>query len=104
MPTLDWLNNQAAKRAAVKVPYRLLEVVPELYAGEANTDNMLIQGDNLQALKSLLPLYAGKVKCIYIDPPYNTRSAFEHYDDNLEHSLWLSMMFAISKIWMIKFY
>jgi adenine-specific DNA-methyltransferase len=54
---------------------------------------MLIQGDNLQALKALLPMYAGKVKCIYIDPPYNTRSAFEHYDDNLEHSVWLSMMY-----------
>ncbi len=104
MPTLDWLNNQAAKRAAVQVPYRLLEAVPELCAGDANTENMLIQGDNLQALKSLLPLYAGKVNCIYIDPPYNTRSAFEHYDDNLEHSLWLSMMFAINKIWMIEFY
>ncbi len=93
MPTLDWLNNQVAKRAAVKVPYCLLEAVPELCAGEADTENMLIHGDNLQALKSLLPLYAGKVKCIYIDPPYNTRSAFEHYDDNLEHSLWLSMMY-----------
>jgi adenine-specific DNA-methyltransferase len=53
----------------------------------------LIQGDNLEALKALLPLYAGKVKCIYIDPPYNTRSAFSHYDDNLEHSLWLTMMY-----------
>lgn len=53
---------------------------------------MLIQGDNLEALKALLPFYAGRVKCIYIDPPYNTRSAFEHYDDNLEHSLWLAMM------------
>src|SRR5690606_35273216 len=48
---------------------------------------------NLEALKSLLPLYAGRVKCIYIDPPYNTKSAFEHYDDNLEHSQWLSMMY-----------
>ena len=47
---------------------------------------MLIQGDNLEALKALLPFYADQVKCIYIDPPYNTRSAFEHYDDNLEHS------------------
>ena len=54
---------------------------------------MLIEGDNLQALKALLPMYAGKVKCIYIDPPYNTRSAFKHYDDNLEHSVWLSMMY-----------
>ena len=53
---------------------------------------MLIQGDNLDALKALLPFYAGRVKCIYIDPPYNTRSAFEHYDDNLEHSQWLAMI------------
>jgi adenine-specific DNA-methyltransferase len=54
---------------------------------------MLIQGDNLDALKALLPVYAGRVKCIFIDPPYNTRSAFEHYDDNLEHAQWLSMMY-----------
>ena len=56
------------------------------------TENMLIHGDNLLALKSLEYKYAGKVKCIYIDPPYNTGSAFEHYDDNLEHSTWLSLM------------
>lgn len=93
MPTLDWLNNQDAKRVAQKVPYRLLETVPELCVGDLDTENMLIQGDNLQALKALLPMYAGKVKCIYIDPPYNTRSAFEHYDDNLEHSVWLSVMY-----------
>lgn len=53
---------------------------------------MLIQGDNLDALKSLLPYYAGRVKCLHIDPPYNTRSAFEHYDDNLEHTQWLAMI------------
>ncbi|MEQ1545245.1 site-specific DNA-methyltransferase [Methyloglobulus sp.] len=93
MPLLDWLNKNEAVRAVQKVPYRLLEAVPELSAGDANTENMLIQGDNLEALKALLPLYAGKVKCIYIDPPYNTRSAFEHYDDNLEHSVWLSLMY-----------
>jgi len=81
---------------AARVPYRLLEAVPEHGGGDvearATTPNMLIQGDNLDALKSLLPFYAGKVKCIYIDPPYNTGSAFEHYDDNLEHSQWLAMM------------
>jgi adenine-specific DNA-methyltransferase len=55
--------------------------------------NLLIQGDNLEALKALLPFYAGQVKCIFIDPPYNTGSAFEHYDDNLEHSTWLSLMY-----------
>lgn len=54
---------------------------------------ILIQGDNLDALKTLLPFYAGRVKCIFINPPYNTRSAFEHYDDNLEHAQWLAMMY-----------
>lgn len=74
------------------MPYRLLEEVPELGHGDRDSSNMLIQGDNLDALKALLPFYSGQVKCIYIDPPYNTRSAFEHYDDNLEHSQWLAMM------------
>ena len=63
--------------------------------GEANTafnDNLLIHGDNLLALKALEHQYAGKVKCVYIDPPYNTGSAFAQYDDGLEHSLWLSLM------------
>lgn len=55
-------------------------------------DNMLIHGDNLLALKALEQEYAGKVKCIYIDPPYNTGAAFEHYNDGLEHSLWLTLM------------
>lgn len=55
-------------------------------------DNRLIFGDNLLALKALEPEFAGRVKCIYIDPPYNTGSAFEHYDDGLEHSVWLSLM------------
>lgn len=54
--------------------------------------NMLIHGDNLLALKALEQDYAGQVKCIYIDPPYNTGSAFEHYDDGVEHSIWLSLM------------
>ena len=49
-----------------------------------NTDNLIIQGDNLEALKALFPFYARQVKCIYIDPPYNTGSAFEHYDDKLD--------------------
>lgn len=55
-------------------------------------DNMLIQGDNLLALKALEADYEGKVKCIYIDPPFNTGQAFENYDDGLEHSLWLQLM------------
>lgn len=59
---------------------------------DPKTENMIIHGDNLLALKALEIKYAGQVKCIYIDPPYNTGSAFEHYDDNLEHSTWLSLM------------
>jgi adenine-specific DNA-methyltransferase len=55
-------------------------------------DNSLIHGDNLLALKALEHQFAGKVKCIFIDPPYNTGSAFDHYDDGLEHSIWLCMM------------
>jgi len=91
MPELNWMGDQHARRAAGKVAYRLLETVEQV--GDPAADNLLIQGDNLEALKSLLPLYAGRVKCIFIDPPYNTKSAFEHYDDNLEHSQWLSMMY-----------
>ena len=60
--------------------------------GDRNTDNMLIHGDNLLALKALEQDFAGKIKCVYIDPPYNTGNAFEHYDDGLEHSIWLSLM------------
>jgi len=92
MPTLNWLTRDDDLRAASRVPYRLLEEASELSAGEPDAGNMLIQGDNLEALKALLPFYAGQVKCIYIDPPYNTRSAFEHYDDNLEHTQWLEVM------------
>lgn len=92
MSTLDWLTRGEDIKAAASVPYRLLEADPVLSAGDQASGNMLIQGDNLEALKSLLPYYAGQVKCIYIDPPYNTRSAFEHYDDNLEHSQWLAMI------------
>jgi len=93
MPILDWLNKNEAVKKAQQVPYRLLEPVPDLSYGDPASENMLIQGDNLEALKALIPLYAGQVKCIYIDPPYNTRSAFEHYDDNLEHSQWLSLIY-----------
>ena len=102
MPTLDWLDRDAAFRSAAQVPTRVLRPHAAAAAaavgdgsGEgpgAATANLLIQGDNLEALAALLPFYRGKVKCIFIDPPYNTRSAFEHYDDNLEHAQWLSMM------------
>lgn len=79
---------------------RILIEQPELNYGDYPTSldpkesgNLLIHGDNLLALKALIAAgYGGQVKCIYIDPPYNTGSAFEHYDDNLEHSIWLSLM------------
>lgn len=94
MPFLDWINKNQAKEVIQEVPYHLLkqESVHGDVSGD-NADNMLIQGDNLLALKALIPFYAGRVKCIFIDPPYNTQSAFEHYDDKLEHSQWLSMMY-----------
>ncbi|NLZ42324.1 MAG: site-specific DNA-methyltransferase, partial [Comamonadaceae bacterium] len=95
MPTLDWLNRDAAFRIAAAVPTRVLRPHAAGHAfGEpgGSGNNLLIQGDNLEALKALLPFYRGRVKCIFIDPPYNTKSAFEHYDDNLEHSQWLTMM------------
>ena len=91
MPELNWLGDRKARQASRHVQYRLLQPVAEV--GDPAAENLLIQGDNLDALKSLLPLYAGRVKCVFIDPPYNTKSAFEHYDDNLEHSQWLSMMY-----------
>ena len=82
------------KDEPIRVEPRLLIENTELSntAADPNTQNMLIHGDNLLALKALESKFAGQVKCIYIDPPYNTGSAFEHYDDNLEHSQWLNLM------------
>lgn len=85
---LTWIG----KDREVKLEPRILVEVPEKNYGDKNTENMLIHGDNLLALKALEQDYAGKIKCIYIDPPYNTGAAFEHYDDNVEHSTWLSLM------------
>ncbi len=93
MPWLEWHNRDKDLKATAKTPYRLLQPIQSLSHGGVDAPNMLIQGDNLQALKALLPYYAGQVKCIFIDPPYNTKSAFEHYDDNLEHAQWLAMMY-----------
>ena len=72
---------------------RILLHDPSKDYGDPNSENMLIHGDNLLALKALEQDYAGRVKCIYIDPPYNTGAAFEYYDDNLEHSIWLGLMY-----------
>jgi adenine-specific DNA-methyltransferase len=92
MPILHWLTRDEDTRTARNVSYRLLQEDSSHSGGDPDSGNMLIQGDNLDTLKALLPFYAGRVKCIYIDPPYNTRSAFQHYDDNLEHTQWLAMM------------
>ncbi len=81
----------------------LLSSLPAPLAGEGSgmggtaqpqafNDNLLIHGDNLLALKALEHKYAGKVKCVFIDPPYNTGSAFTHYDDGVEHSMWLTLI------------
>ena len=108
---LGWLKNSSAFSAKMAQLYNSvytwvgkdepIRVEPRLLIENAalsntttdpGTQNMLIHGDNLLALKALESKYAGQVKCIYIDPPYNTGSAFEHYDDNLEHSQWLNLM------------
>lgn len=82
----EWVDK---KDPRVSEPRILVE--KELY-GDKDTENILIKGDNLLALKALEQDFTKKIKCIYIDPPYNTGSAFEHYEDGLEHSIWLTMM------------
>jgi site-specific DNA-methyltransferase (adenine-specific)/adenine-specific DNA-methyltransferase len=78
MPELNWIGKAAVVRHHAEVPYRLLEPVAELSGGAADSGNLIVEGDNLHALKALLPRYAGRVKCIYIDPPYTraTRAGF----------------------------
>ncbi len=114
MPTLNWIGKDAVVKHHRTVPFRLLEPVPELSCGDASSGNLIVQGDNLHALKALLPRYAGQVKCIYIDPPYNTGNEGWVYNDNVNspeirkwlgevvgkegetldrHDRWLSMMY-----------
>lgn len=83
MPTLDWIGKQAVVNHHKDVPFHLLKQNHALSVGEQDSGNMLIEGDNLLALKALLPYYAGKVKCIYIDPPYNTGNENWVYNDNV---------------------
>ena len=83
MPTLDWIGKAAVVRHHEEVPYRLLRDTPELGCGDPGTGNLVVEGDNLAALKALLPYYAGQVKCIYIDPPYNTGKELWVYNDNV---------------------
>ena len=114
MPTLNWIGKEAVVRHHKEVPYRLLEPVPDLSCGDTGSGSLIVQGDNLHALKALLPRYAGQVKCIYIDPPYNTGNEGWVYNDNVNspeirkwlgevvgkegetldrHDRWLSMMY-----------
>lgn len=85
---LTWVGKYEQK----EIEPRILVENPDLSYGDQDTGNMLIHGDNLIALKALEQDYAGKIKCIYIDPPYNTGSAFKQYDDSVEHSIWLTLM------------
>jgi len=96
MPTLNWIGKDKVINHHQDVPYRVLEHKYHFDAekGETNSSplgrsggagNKIIHGDNLEALKSLLPEYEGKVKCIYIDPPYNTGNESWVYNDNVNH-------------------
>jgi site-specific DNA-methyltransferase (adenine-specific)/adenine-specific DNA-methyltransferase len=82
MPTLDWIGKKAVVNHHKEIPFHLLKCDLDLSVGESGSDNLLVQGDNLLALKALLPYYSGKVKCIYIDPPYNTGEQTWAYNDN----------------------
>jgi adenine-specific DNA-methyltransferase len=114
MPSLNWIGKEAVEHHHKEVPYRLIHCDGELSAGDPDAGNLLVQGDNLEALKALLPYYAGAVKCIYIDPPYNTGNEEWRYNDNVNspeirrwlgrvvgkesddlsrHDKWLCMMF-----------
>lgn len=91
---LTWVGKYEEDRFEPRI---LIEDKDKSY-GDASSDNMLIHGDNLLALKALERDFTGKIRCIYIDPPYNTGNAFEHYDDDLEHSIWLNMLYKRIKI------
>lgn len=83
MPTLNWIGKEAVVNHHQQVPFHLLKDVPDLSCGDPGTGNLIVQGDNLVALKALLPYYARQVKCIYIDPPYNTGNENWVYNDNV---------------------
>jgi len=91
---LTWIGKNNPEYDISNIEPRILEENPDLSncANDSNTENMIIHGDNLLALRALLPEYEEKVKCVYIDPPYNTGNAFDHYDDSVEHSTWLSLI------------
>lgn len=117
MPTLNWIGKQAVENHDKEIPYKLIKC--EETVGDKETGNLIVQGDNLEALKALLPYYAGQVKCIYIDPPYNTGNEGWAYNDNVNspeikewlhkvvgkegedlsrHDKWLCMMYPRLKL------
>ena len=124
MPTLEWIGKEKVVNHHQEVPYRVLERQYSYdeagqHAGDNGSENMIIHGDNLEALKALLPRYEGKVKCIYIDPPYNTGNEGWVYNDNVNdpkikkwlgevvgkegedlsrHDKWLCMMYPRLKL------
>ena len=91
MPTLDFKGKQFIYSHHLTVPFRTLEIDGDKSLTEENPpsldDNLIVHGDNLHALKALLPMYAGKIKCIYIDPPYNTGNENWVYNDNVNNPL-----------------
>lgn len=91
---LTWVGKYAEEKLEPRI---LVEDKSKSY-GDPDTENMLIHGDNLLALKSLEENFTGKIKCVYVDPPFNTGQAFEFYDDDLEHSIWLDMLYQRIKI------
>ena len=118
MPTLNWIGKEAVVNHDKEVPFRLLKKVKSYSVGE-NSQNLIIKGDNLEGLKALMPYYIGKVKCIYIDPPYNTGNESWVYNDKVNspkikkwlgkvvggeaqdlcrHDKWLCMMYPRLKL------
>lgn len=119
MPTLTWTGKDAVVNHHLDVPFRLLKDHPELSCGDPDSGNIVMEGDNLEGLKALLPYYAGRVKCICIDPPYNTGNEGWVYNDNVNspeikdwlgkvvgkeaedlnrHAKWLCMMYPRLKL------
>ena len=119
MPTLNWIGKEAVEHHHKEVPYRLVHCNGELSSGDPDSGNLLVQGDNLEALKALMPYYGGQVKCIYIDPPYNTGNEGWVYNDSVSsaaikawlgnvvgkeaedlsrHDKWLCMMYPRLKL------
>ena len=93
MLPLSWHNRDQDLTCVALAPLPAAGAGGGLSYGEPDAPNMLVEGDNLDAFEGAAAVLRGQVKCVFIDPPYNTGSAFEHYDDNIEHLTWLPMMY-----------